>query len=356
MPTTKNAMLRYKLLDECLKNRNRRYTFDDLLNGINDKLYEMNGTSVSVRQLRADIDALRCSPYNAEIETTPSGMGRKRYYRYSDPDFSIFKNQMPAEDLEKLRSTLQMLSRYRGIGTNGWLEEVMARLDLHFGASRRGNDVVEFEQNQQLRGIERLGELIDAATKGLPLAVTYRTYKGDENTSTVHPYFLKQYNGRWFLFGLEENETYGNRLTNKALDRIEAVKPMPDTAFIPNKTVDFKEHFADFVGVTPPNDHPEPERVVVRLSERRFPYVRSKPIHHSQVVLSEDERLIALMVRPNKELEAQLFSFGPDAEVLEPQWLREEMAERVRELAAHYSAARAAEWNDGGETQEPAQS
>ena len=69
MPINKNAQLRYQILDRCLSNFNRKYTFDDLMEEVNDKLYDINGTHVSVRQIRQDMENMTFRPYNAPIQS-----------------------------------------------------------------------------------------------------------------------------------------------------------------------------------------------------------------------------------------------------------------------------------------------
>ena len=40
MPVSKNALIRYKTIDKCLRNRYRRWTLDDLIDACSDALYE----------------------------------------------------------------------------------------------------------------------------------------------------------------------------------------------------------------------------------------------------------------------------------------------------------------------------
>lgn len=216
MPINKNAQLRYQILDRCFSNFNRKYTIDDLMDEVNDKLYDLNGTTVKVRQLWQDMENMTYRPYNAPIKSYAQGFGKKHYYRYEDPEYSIFKSSLSEEEVSNLRSTIDMLSRYRGIPSNAWLEEVISNLEYRFGIKSNSDNVIEFDQNEQLKGLEYLSDLIDATVNHQPLKITYRSYKGKELTTIVHPYYIKQYNNRWFLFGLEINKKYGNNITNKA--------------------------------------------------------------------------------------------------------------------------------------------
>jgi predicted DNA-binding transcriptional regulator YafY len=326
MPTNKNALLRYQILDRCFSNRYRKYTIEDLVDAVNEALYDMYGSEVSMRQIPDDIKYMRDRvSYNAPIEAVPFD-GKRCYYRYSDPNYTIFNTELTTEEVTKLCSTINMLGRYRG-GANRWLEEVISNLELRFGIKTNREHIVAFEQNDQLRGLEFLSELIDSAINHQPLNLLYRTYNGKETNVVIHPYHVKQYNNRWFLFGLEQTPN-GDRIANRALDRIVKFS-ISNVPFVPNTSIDFSTRFDDVVGVTIPDDDVQKETVVLKFEPDRFPYVVSKPIHHSQKVLNEDECILQIEVRPNKELESVIFSYFPHVEVLEPATLREQFKEKI---------------------------
>ena len=334
MPTNKNALLRYQILDRCFSDFSRKYEIDDLVDKVNSALYDLYGTEVSVRQIRDDIKYMRDRiTYDAPIKAYQYD-GKKCYYRYEDRNFSIFNNELSAEEVTSLRSTIEMLARFRDGSKNAWLEEVISNLEYRFGVKGHTENVVSFEQNEQLRGLNFLGELIDSAIHHHPLRIIYRSYYGVEHDTIVHPYHIKQFNNRWFLLGLEETDK-GNRLTNKALDRIVKFS-RANVSFIPNNDIDFKDYFKDIVGVTVPKEHPVAEKVVLRFDAARFPYIVSKPIHITQKVLSEDEHTLQITVRPNKEFESLIFSYGPQVEVIEPLWLRLQIIEKIQETLNNY--------------------
>jgi predicted DNA-binding transcriptional regulator YafY len=267
--------------------------------------------------------------YNAPIKAIPYD-GKKCCYAYSDSHFSIFKNELSVEEVENLRSTIEMLGRYRGLPDNAWLENVISNLEYRFGIKSNPQHLISFEQNELLRGLEHLSDLIDKTLSHTTIDVCYQAYSGNEVQMTIHPYLLKQYNGRWFLFGL--NEQY-NKVSNLALDRIVRydVSKVP---FKKNESFDVNTYFNDIVGVTIPKEEVVKEKIVLRFSEKRYPYVMSKPIHASQV--PGDDYTIEIMVRPTKELDQQIFSYIPDVEVLSPQWYRDHIRGKIAENLKKY--------------------
>lgn len=326
MPVNKNAYLRYQILDQCFSNKHRRFNIDDLVDFVSEKL----GYNISLRQIREDIANLRLSPYHAPIRAQQYD-GKKCYYHYSDPDYSIFNNELTTEEVANLRSTIDMLSRYRGIPTNAWLEEVISNLEYRFGVKANSENLIAFEQNDMLKGLEHLSGIIDATINHQTLEIAYQSYWGEKRNIVVYPYYVKQYNGRWFLFGLNDEK---GRIESYALDRIESyasgTKP-----FVENATTDFASYFDDVIGVSVPYGDVATEEVVLRFSPRRFPYVLSKPIHSSQRVLSKPNT-VSIHVKPNRELSQQILSFIPDVEVLSPEWLRNEIRDKLKDNLQKY--------------------
>ena len=335
MPKSKNAEFRFQVLDRCFSDFRHRYTVDDLLEKVNEQLYDVNGRSsmIKMRQLRSDLNAIRkMLPEDVYLDAIPYE-GKQCYYRYSESDFSIYKNELSVTEVQNLRSTIEMLSKYRGLPSNGWLEEVISNLEIRFGVKGNAENLVSFGQNEQLKGIEYLSEIIDATINHQPLEIDYISANGNYHKHILHPYFVKQYNGRWYLFGLDDNE---ERIKNLAFDRIQHIVNS-NHVFRKNESINFNTYFDNVVGVTVPYaTETELIDIKLRFSPSRFKYVTSKPIHKSQVVISEDECTISLKLYKTLELEQQLFSFGPDVEVLYPAWFRDEFANKIAECMKKY--------------------
>ena len=332
MATNKNAQLRYQVLDRCFRNFQKRYEIADLQDEVNKHLLDIFKTEVSERQIREDIKYMRDRvSFNAPIIAYPYD-GKKCYYRYSDRNFSIYNNELSVADLNKLQSTIDMLARFRGTATNIWLEEVISNLEYRFGLKANTEHLVSFEQNEQLKGIEHLADIIDATVNHQVLEIVYLTFRGKEIKMTIHPYYVKQYNGRWFLYGLNDEL---NRISNLALDRIQNFEKS-EKPFKKNEIIDFSTYFDDVMGATIPNEDVTKEIIGLQFSANRFPYVLSKPIHKSQSVVDETNCVVEIQVRPTRELDQQLFSFIPDVEVLYPEWYRQRIMEKIEENLKKY--------------------
>ena len=152
----------------------------------------------------------------------------------------------------------------------------------------------------------------------------------------IHPYHLKQYNDRWFLFGFEESEKYTG-ITNLALDRIIEITESIEN-IKPNET-NWGDFFDEMIGVSRPNNEDAVE-VKLRFSSKRIPYVITKPIHGASQKLDStdsENRTIILNLFPNNEMYQTLLSFGSDVEVLAPEKVVEKFKEITSEMKNNYT-------------------
>lgn len=335
MPTNKNAAIRYQTLDKCFRDRRHRYYIDDLIDACEEALYYYNGIGgVSRRQIFEDIKFME-SDTGWSIPLEHKKDGEKVYYRYTSSDFSINKQPLTDEEAQQLQTVILTLSRFRGLPSNEWVEEVISNLEWRFNLKGKNENVIGFEQNSNLKGLGFLSGVIDAASNHQSLRIEYHNYKngGKDILFIIHPYYVKQYNNRWFLFGLDNKR---KEISNLALDRIVSIQVASDIAFIPNETIDFEHYFDDVVGVSILKDDIKKDIIVLRFTEARFPYVTSKPIHKSQKVVSEEEHTISLDIKPTRELEQQILSFGPDVEVLAPNLFRVQIGRKIAENYKRY--------------------
>ena len=110
MPANKNALIRYKTIDNCLRNRYRRWTLDDLVEACCDALYDMEGITkgVCARTVQMDIQIMRSDKlgYNAPIEVYD-----RIYYRYADPGYSITEMPLSIEDCKLIKEAIILLEK-----------------------------------------------------------------------------------------------------------------------------------------------------------------------------------------------------------------------------------------------------
>lgn len=334
MPADKNQIIRYQALDRCFADTRHPFFLEDLQSACVEALRRegVQYPDVSRRTIYSDIRAMESNSNWNVIFEKPGMIGRRRYYRYADPKYSIWNYVLTEEQLTQLKSILIMLRQFQGLPQYERLEEIIEQLqDKYKFALPDTESVICFDTNPYVAGIEYLSLLFTAVVEKHCLQITYQPYGWEPYTLTVHPYYIKQYNGRWFLLGLAMRE--GKLcINNFALDRIKSVEPSADT-YIPSE-IDFYDYFEDLMGVTRPDC--DTVKILLSFSKSRFPYVLSKPLHGSQITIDQNRCQIQIEVKPSRELYQQLLSFGPDVEVLSPESVRDEMAQKIAEMMNLY--------------------
>ena len=325
-------MIRYQALDRCFSNWARNFYIEDLIEACNKALYDYTGdekSSIQRRQIFNDISFME-SAAGWEIPLERIVDGKKKYYRYSDKNFTINNQPLSKAELDQLKEATYTLARFKGVPSFEWVEEIISKLEDKFQLVGNSASVIDFEQNIYLKGLEYLSPLFNSIVNKQCLRVTYRYFKCEEFVWDILPYYIKQYNTRWFLFAL--NEKYQS-ITNIPLDRIEDCTPI-GLKYKPTD-IDFNEYFDDVIGVTIPRDA-SVEKIKLQFSPHRFSYITSKPLHGSQKIIDEENGIVMLSLIPNNEFYALLLSFGSDVEIVEPQSIREEYISQVKKTYEIY--------------------
>ena len=334
MTVIKNAFLRYQTLDRCFKNTGRKYLIDNLLEEVNTALFDDNpsNSGIQIRQLRDDIKYMKSERgFNAPIDSKVID-GKKHAYFYSDPNFSI--NNMPINETEihQFKNALTLLSRFEGSPGFEWISEVSVILQDSFGLKTNNEKVISFERNLDYSGENYISQLFNAIVNKRVLNIEYSPFGQEMSAIQFHPYFLKQYNNRWFVFGLNEENNIAT--WNLALDRIKSIEEL-NVSYQDNET-DWDFHFSSIYGVSKPFDKNE-EEIHLLFSKRQAPYIITKPIHETQKHYEvEDGLLVKIKVIPNFDLEQLILSFGERVKVLLPIHLKEKISARIELSLSKY--------------------
>lgn len=334
MSVNKYALIRYQVLDSCFRNVGRMYFMEDLLQECNRALIELDPESdgIQKRQLYDDIRFME-SEAGWSIPLEKIYYGRKKYYRYTDLTFSISNQPLNDSEVEQIKSALQIFSRFSGTPQFEWVNEIIPMLESKFGLIEKKNEVLCLESNIDLKGLHYVTPLFNAIINQRVLKILYKDFKSSEAYEIIfHPYYLKQYNNRWFVFGLNaENQI---PTWNLALDRIETLdETVLKYNFYEN---DWEDYFFDIIGVTRTVDS-QLEEIILNFSPEVAPYVITKPLHPSQRHKNEPNALeVKIKVIPNFELERLILSFGEQVQVVSPKKFKERISKRLTQAKNQY--------------------
>lgn len=337
MPINKNAYLRYQVLDRCFSNFGRKYYWKDLLEAVNETLADSigSGKGIARTQLYKDISFME-SEAGFSIPLEKLRDGQRVYYRYEDKNYSIKNSPLSSIEADNIKSALLVLSRFKGLPQFEWVNELIPVLNDKLGFANDSKQVIYFDSNVDYSGIAHIEPLFNFITSKRVLEIEYQDFKTPLPYKIIfHPYVLKQYNNRWFVFGL--NEEYKNPFWNMALDRIQSIKELPNR-YVTSKIDWEDDYFFDIIGVTRIQDI-EIQEVVLQFTPELAPYIQTKPIHPTQSkpkFLENGEMVITIKVIPNYELERLILSYGEKVRVIAPSSIQDSIKFRIRAMNSLY--------------------
>ncbi|MBQ0788615.1 MAG: WYL domain-containing protein [Oceanihabitans sp.] len=334
MAVNKNALIRYKTIDKCLQNNFRQWTLNDLIEAVSDALYEYEGKDVDVskRTVQLDLQMMRSDKlgYNAPIKVYD-----RKYYKYEDEDYSITNSPISNQDLSKLSEAVSFLKQFQGFSHFEELGSMVQKLEDHvYTQKTQEKSLIDFEKNENLKGLKFLDTLYQFILKKEAIDITYQSFKArHESTFTFHPYLLKEFRNRWFVIGKRlKNEG----LMNLALDRIIAINKS-EKAFVLDETFNTETYYKNAIGVSV-SPNLEPEKVLLYVNHKQAPYVLTKPFHASQKEVNRDNYgvTISLDVQLNFELEKEILGLGEGIKVIAPERLKRNIKERLCDAVDAY--------------------
>jgi predicted DNA-binding transcriptional regulator YafY len=335
MPVNRNALIRYRTIDNCLQNRYKKWTLDDLIDACSDALYEFQGidTGVSRRTIQADMELMRSNKLGYEA---PIVVVDKKYYTYADKNYSITNIPLNNHDMQVLGEVASLLQQFKGFSHFTDVNEMVSKLeDKIYTQKTHSPPVIDFEKNNNLKGLEWIEVIRKAIVAKKTLCITYQSFKARQaSTFCFSGYLLKEYRNRWFVLGLAH--TRNPTLLTLALDRIQSIE-IHEEEYRENTSINLATYYNDVLGVTKSINQRDIE-VVFWIQDEHAPYIITKPIHHTQKFLSQDGpgKIFSIRVVINFELERELLGFGAKIKVLGPRILVKRIKQELASSMERY--------------------
>lgn len=318
-----------KVLDECAMDFNKKYYAEDILKKCNDRLrdkgYQETGEDNLNKVIRKVRDKL---PDDVELKNYRDG--RYGYYRYTKEYFSLYdKNLLNPDQVKDLREISNLLKNLVDMEQFDWAVESMLRIEQIAEFKSQANPILMFDQNYDYEGLKHISELYKAINDKKVLTVKYKPGFVNDVVYQIHPYVIRQYNSRWFLYGYDELK---GKISNLALDRIEKIEENVEIGYRENRDIDFlNDYFFNVYGATV-KDKPVQEIVLECLDEKLLNYIKSKPIHGTQKI---NGNIITLEIILNYEIVSRLLEYADRMKIVAPIELREkilEIADNIKEV------------------------
>jgi predicted DNA-binding transcriptional regulator YafY len=322
MPANKNALARYRIIDDCLTNTMRRYP---KLPDIQQKIEAQLGQSISTSMINKDLKAMR-DMYGAPIIFQK----QKNGYCYSQEGFSIKEFPLTYDEIEALDLAPAMLQQLKGTKLyDQFLHAVNKLIEGYRIGKTLGKDEIEIIQTETAAGspgTNWLEPLLKAIIEHTSLTIHYKPYGGEIKIHTISPYLLKEYRNRWYLVGFSDRS---EKVLVWGLDRIQAVDNSKEQ-FYQVPAFNSADYFQYSFGITQMH-YSLPEQVVLSFIPEQAPYLLSQPIHASQEVLVNNGTEIRIAIKVYLSHELTQFILGNIDKIREiaPSSLKESIAEKI---------------------------
>ena len=274
-----------------------------------------------------------------------NGQNKGKAYKYIGKDNDPLAEERKAVVQKSVEDYVAFCKASAGILPASWFSSFFENTQILLDTNRESKDGevrICSGAEQNLTNIDLLPVFYKAIANKQVLQFDYQPFGQEPFTLVFHPQFLKEYNGRWFVFGDADREPY--QAYNVPLDRIIGdISYIKGVEYIPAEKGFYQQYFKNIIGVTHEEDT-KVEQVVIRTkSEYQHGLLLTKPLHHSQketLPFSEHDGQwygeVTLTIEPNRELRGKILMYGEGLEVMEPLLLREQIMTTIRMLLDQY--------------------
>ena len=265
-----------------------------------------------------------------------NGQNKGKAYKYIGKDNDPLAEERKAVVQKSVEDYVAFCKASAGILPASWFSSFFENTQILLDTNRESKDGemrICSGAEQNLTNIDLLPVLYKAISNKQVLRFDYQRFGQEPFTLIFHPQFLKEYNGRWFVFGDADREPY--QAYNVPLDRIVGeVCEVDDVEYIPAPKGFYQEFFNNIIGVTHEKGAKVEDVIIRTKTEYQHGLLLTKPLHHSQketMPFGEHEDgnygEVRLTIEPNRELRGRILLYGNNLEMISPLTLREQIKE-----------------------------
>jgi predicted DNA-binding transcriptional regulator YafY len=336
MSQIKNAQIRYRVIDRCIRNKFNPFpSKEDLRQACEEALFgSYDSGSICDSTIEKDLFAMRME-HDAPIKYSKKNLG----YYYADDSFSINDIPLTDEDLEAIKFAANTLAQFREIDMfkqfGFAIDKIVDRVNISSNPQEKDiTELVVFETANSVKGNEFLAPLLQAIRQKKIIHFDYESFQnGKKKPRRAVPLLLKEYRNRWYVITYD---CIKEGLVTYALERIENLEETPETFY---QKIDFsaEKFFKNAIGITA-NDS-SPENILFKADNIAAKYINSQPLHVSQKTIKEgkNKTTFSLNVIVSEELIRTFLSYGGEIEIIEPENLRNLIVKRLRDMCEIYN-------------------
>jgi predicted DNA-binding transcriptional regulator YafY len=335
MPHIKNAQIRFRIIDRCLRNNFRPFpTKKDLREACEEALYGLaEGANICDSTIEKDMFAMKME-HDAPIAYSKRNSG----YYYKDENFSINDIPLSEDDLNSIKFAAKTLMQFRDVDLfkqfGNAIDKIVDRINISSNpADQDVSNYVQFESALSNGGSEYLSDLLSAIKDSQLVTFVYKSYVSDKpKARKVVPLLLKEYRNRWYLISFDLDK---QSVITYALERISELVITEEYGIKP-KDFDPDIFFKHAIGITSGTD--DPMTIHFKADKVSAKYIQSQPFHTSQEIIKEgkNKTTFQLKIINSEEFIRSILSFGDGIEIVEPKELRDEIISRIKGMTKIY--------------------
>lgn len=335
MPHIKNAQIRFRIIDRCLRNNFRPFpTKKDLREACEEALYGFSeGANICDSTIEKDMFAMKME-HDAPIAYSKRNGG----YYYKDENFSINDIPLSEDDLNSIKFAAKTLLQFKDVDLFKQFGNAIDKIVDRINISPNPNDsevsnFVQFETALSNGGSEYLAPILAAIKESQIITFNYTSFVSDKaKFRTVIPLLLKEYRNRWYIISFDSDK---QNVITYALERMTDFM-VTDQYGIKPQDFDPEIFFKHAIGITSSKD--EPTTIHFKADKISSKYIQSQPFHSSQKVIKEGKNrtTFELKIIRSEEFIRSIMSFGDGIEIVEPKEIRDEIISRVKGMIKSY--------------------
>ncbi|MFM2048884.1 MAG: hypothetical protein RI955_1432 [Bacteroidota bacterium] len=330
MPQNKHALIRYRIIDERLRNKQLPSpTLQNLVELCSEKL----GKKISSSTLQKDLEAMRTDEalgYRAPIEYNHF----RKAYQYSDENYSIEKNPLTDDETFSIELAVQILQQFRELPAMKNLEKPLQKMMTSLSIENNQHSFIQLDKPRKYAGSKWLQPLTENIKNKKAIEMSYQSFqKQHSSTYVLEPLLLKEYQHRWYLIA-NTIDKESNYILTFGLDRITDIKSSNKIFKAAQFNAD--EYYKNTFGITS-LDEPT-EKVQLQFSPAEAPYIKSAPWHDSQKKISETKNgcVFEFNLVVSHELKMKILSYGSNVKILKPKHLKDSIKNEIEQMKKNY--------------------
>ncbi|WP_033147853.1 hypothetical protein [Prevotella sp. P6B1] len=237
MANTKHSVAREIIISRLL-HEDCGHSLYELLDEVNNALRFEGFREVTVNTIRNDIENFK---YLYKQDLVKERRGRCDYYRFKDPDATLYNNVLTFEEIQHLHAALMAIRFCDPLQGTMTFKHLSRRLSHMLELDPASDPIVLYNNLPSKSDCNRFRTIYRYIREKTPACITYFPENDmPQRESIIHPYYILNDEAKYFLLGHNSDENTPAKIPFSNITRMYAVRDMP---YIPNKDFPLQDFY-----------------------------------------------------------------------------------------------------------------